>query len=101
MWKRLFLAVFILLAVELGLFLLLFPWSQAWGRNYFVQHVPGLRALFFNQYFCGAVSGLGLVNLWVGFSEAWNFRERLREMEAHEAAEAARLKDLQQRVHVD
>ena len=101
MWKRLFLAVFILLAIEVGLFLLLFPWSHVWARNYFLLRVPGLRALFSNPYFCGAVSGLGLVNLWVGFSEAWNFRETLRVLEAHEAAEAARLKDLEQRVHVD
>ena len=101
MWKRLSLAVFILLSLEVGLFLLLIPWSQAWTKNYFLVHLPLLRALFLNQYFCGAVSGLGLLNLWVGFSEAWRFRERVKAMEMREAAEAARLKELEQRVHVD
>lgn len=101
MWKRLFLAVFILLAMEVGLFLLLIPWSQAWTRNYFVVHLPFLRTLFLNQYFSGAVSGLGLLNLWAGLSEAWKFRETVKAMDAREAAEAARLKDLEQRVQAD
>ena len=101
MWKRLFLAVFILLSIEVGLFLLMFPWSSAWERSYFLARVPVLRALFSNLYFRGALSGLGLVNLWVGLSEAWGFRDTLRAMETREAVEAHRLKEWEPRVHAD
>ena len=101
MWKRLFLAVFILLSIEVGLLLLMFPWSSLWGRNYFVTHVPVLRVLLSNHYFRGALSGLGLVNVWMGLAEAWHFRDRVKAMENRQVAEAARLKEVEQRVHAD
>lgn len=101
MWKRLFLAVFILLCFEVGLFLMMFPWSSAWDRNYFLSLIPFLRNPFQSSYFRGAVSGLGLANVWLGLGEAWRFRDTVREMEISEAAEAARLKDFETRVHAD
>ncbi len=81
MWKRLFLAVFILLSIEVGLFLLMFPWSSLWERNYFLAHVPALRPFLLSYYFRGALGGLGLVNIWAGLGEAWHFRDRMREMD--------------------
>ena len=101
MWKRLFLAVFILLCFEIGLFLLMFPWSSAWDKNYFLVLIPLLREPFQSPYFRGAVSGLGLVNVLLGLGEAWRFRDTVRAMETIEAAEAARLKDFETRVHAD
>lgn len=58
----------VLLCLELGLFLLAFPWSILWERNLIFQYLPFLRPLFLNHYFRGAVSGLGLINLWFGLS---------------------------------
>lgn len=100
MWKRLFLAVFILLSIEVGLFLLMFPWSSAWEKNYFLTRVPGIRALLSSNYFRGALTGLGLLNIWVGLSEAWHFRDRIKALEAREAAQAGGLKE-SEKVHAD
>lgn len=51
----------------MGLLLLLVPWSAFWERNYFVASLPFLQDLLKNNFVRGAVSGLGLVNLAIGF----------------------------------
>lgn len=43
------------------------PWSAFWERNYFVESLPFLQDLLKNNFVRGAVSGLGLVNLAIGF----------------------------------
>jgi len=64
--SRLLLSVFFL---EAGLVLAIVPWSIYWDRNYFVGVVPALHALATNDFFRGAVSGLGLINLAAAFAE--------------------------------
>ena len=64
--RRLLLVVFFL---EIGLVLIVVPWSAFWDRNYFAQLAPPLAALITNNFVRGAVSGLGLINLSVGVAE--------------------------------
>ena len=61
--------LFIALLLETGLLLVLIPWSAFWDQNYLARVVPGLGALIINNYVRGAVSGLGLVNMWSALSE--------------------------------
>jgi hypothetical protein len=91
MWKRLFLGIFILLAFEVGLLLIMFPWSTTWKDNFFLNSVPGLKEILLSYYVRGAISGLGLVNVFMAIGEAWHFRARIRELESQENEEAARL----------
>lgn len=49
--------------VELGLLLIVVPWSAYWERNYFAQMSPLVDAIVSNNYVRGAVTGLGAVNL--------------------------------------
>ena len=65
----------ILLCVEIGMFLLLVPWSPLWEINWLLEYYPALRPFYLNAYVRGAVSGLGLLNLWLGLWQAWNFRK--------------------------
>ncbi len=69
------LALYILYCVEIGMFLLVVPWSEVWERNLLVAYVPLLRPLYVDHYFRGAVSGLGVINLWLGVSRAWCLRQ--------------------------
>jgi len=62
--------VVILLFLETGLFLVAFPWSSVWDQNLVVGYFPWLRPVFLSYYLRGAVSGLGLINLWMGISQA-------------------------------
>ncbi|MGE3955092.1 MAG: hypothetical protein AB7H96_00120 [Vicinamibacterales bacterium] len=55
--------------VEVGLLLMVLPWSSFWPRNYFVYAVPALEPILASPWFRGAVSGVGLLNLGAGFSE--------------------------------
>jgi hypothetical protein len=55
--------------VEVGLVLLVVPWSPFWDRNYFLTLWPALEAVTQNNLVRGAVSGLGLINLWAAMAE--------------------------------
>lgn len=55
--------------VEVGLLLLVVPWTDFLQRNYFVQGWPVVRDIVANGFVKGAISGLGLLNLWAGLGE--------------------------------
>jgi hypothetical protein len=60
--------LFVAYFVEVGLLLMVLPWSGFWTRNYFVQIWPALEPIITNDFVRGGVSGLGIVNLVAGFS---------------------------------
>ena len=60
-----------LLALETGIFLIFVPWSSVWDRNFLLGSLSSLQSHLRSHYVRGAVSALGVVNLWVGFAEAW------------------------------
>lgn len=66
LFRRLLLVALLL---EVGLLLVLIPWSRFWERNYFGDLLPAVHLLLTNNYVRGAVSGLGLVNIWLGLAE--------------------------------
>ncbi len=45
------------------------PWSAFWDRNYFAGSIPVVRDLITNNFVKGAVSGLGVVNLFAALAE--------------------------------
>ena len=54
---------------EIGVALLIVPWSAFWDRNYFAEAIPAIHGLITNNFVRGAVSGLGLVNIGSGLAE--------------------------------
>ena len=48
---------------------MLIPWSVFWERNYFVQWSSALSAILTSNYTRGALTGLGLVNVWAALAE--------------------------------
>ncbi len=73
-WRRLGRAVLIVVLLELGLLLLVVPWTGVWRNNYFLLHSASLSAWALSPFCRGAVSGLGLLNLWFGTGELGQFR---------------------------
>jgi len=74
-WYHKFSAVLLItLCLEIGLFLLVFPWTDYWENNYFSTLIPAWRQYWTNTYFRGAISGLGVVNLYVSFIEIFRLR---------------------------
>lgn len=58
-----------LFALEIGLFLLVFPWRPEWEMSWIPVHSPKSVEVWMSPYFRGALSGLGLLNLYVALSE--------------------------------
>lgn len=68
--RRLFGLCLAVFAFDLGLFLLVFPWSRMWAESWIPVHSPHLAQLWMSRYFRGFVSGVGLLNLYVALHEA-------------------------------
>ncbi len=58
-----------------GCFLMLFPWQRIWEHNYLLYSYPALRPVVVNPFLKGAVLGLGIVNLIIGFLEIAHLRK--------------------------
>jgi hypothetical protein len=59
---------------ELGVFLLVFPWVSEWNVSYSSLLPPWAREWWLNSYFRGAISGLGLLNIYISFVEVFRLR---------------------------
>lgn len=57
-----------LICFELGILLILVPWSGFWERNYFLQAYPDLIPYMLSPITRGAISGLGLLDIFVAVS---------------------------------
>ena len=78
---------YIVLCLEIGIFLTVAPWwphgmwgISDWGNNYFLLYAArktgshGLQAVVASGWVRGAVSGVGLLNLGIAFWEIFNFK---------------------------
>ena len=87
MSARLSVIFYIILCLEIGLFLTVLPWwpqgmwgFSDWGNNYFLLYaahktgIQGLQAVVASGWVRGAVSGIGLLNLGIAFWEIFNFK---------------------------
>ena len=78
-WRHKMAAVlFITFCLEVGFFLLVFPWTDAWESNYFSTFVPEWHRYWENLYMRGAVSGIGAVNLYISFVEMFRLKRFAR-----------------------
>jgi hypothetical protein len=80
-FQRLSSVLFVIFCFELGLFLLIYPWTDAWTENYLSLLAParletGWRLLWNNSYVRGGVSGIGLVNIWIAVGEVFRMFSR-------------------------
>jgi hypothetical protein len=65
---------YILLSLEIGMFLLCLPWMPSWENNYLLYLYPQIRPVVANAFFKGFVLGLGIVNILIGIYEVAQVR---------------------------
>jgi hypothetical protein len=65
---------YILFTLIFGASLLVLPWSSLWDSNYLLYLYPQIRLVVANPFFKGAVLGLGIANLMIGFDEIGYFK---------------------------
>jgi hypothetical protein len=73
-YAKLWSVLLITFCLEIGLFLLIFPWTESWDNNYFANSIARIRVVWDNMYLRGAVSGLGIINLYISLAEAFRMR---------------------------
>jgi hypothetical protein len=71
-------ALLVAFCLGIGLFLLIFPWTPDWDANYFGSLLPQWHLYWDNMYVRGAVSGLGVVNLYISILELFRLRRFAR-----------------------
>ena len=74
--QRLSLGVLVVFCLYLGGILMYLPWwKQMWDDNSFLLDLPALHHLILLGWVRGLVSGIGLLDLWIGISEIIHYRE--------------------------
>jgi hypothetical protein len=68
--------LFVLISAVAGVLLIILPWTPEWTDNYLLLSFPSLRSLVSNGFFRGFCSGLGLLDIWIGFWEALHYHEQ-------------------------
>ncbi|MGH9703537.1 MAG: hypothetical protein ACRD4K_09195 [Candidatus Acidiferrales bacterium] len=71
--NRILRVLLILVWLELGMLLVLVPWSSFWETNYFLNRFPVLIPILLNPYIRGAISGLGILDALLALE---SFRRR-------------------------
>jgi len=67
--------LFVFFCATVGVLLVILPWRPEWTDNYFLLGSPRLRAFVSNGFVRGLCSGLGLLDIWIGFWEAVHFHD--------------------------
>lgn len=73
-YHRLAALLFIIVCFEVGVFLVVFPWMDYWGNNRIADLAPWLRQIWESNYFRGALSGVGLLNIYISMAEVVRLR---------------------------
>lgn len=66
------------LCATFGVLLLILPWTPKWTDNPLLMNFPELRAILSSGFVRGIASGLGILDLWLGFWEALHYHEPAR-----------------------
>lgn len=63
--------LYVAFCFEMGVFLFVFPWVSIWHHNFFLARYSWLSVVAQNYYVRGAVSGMGLADIYLAFYELW------------------------------
>jgi len=73
--RRIGVLLFVFLCATVGVMLIMLPWRPEWTENHLLFPYPTLRSIFGSGFVRGVCTGLGFLNVWVGFQEAIQYRE--------------------------
>ena len=74
--QRMSLIVLVLFCVYIGALMVVLPWKpRFWDQNAWLFAHPALHAVLRQGWMRGIISGLGLLDIWIGVSEAIHYRD--------------------------
>lgn len=65
-----------LICVWLGMVVSVLPWTPGWTDNSLILSLPKVREFLSLDFVKGAVTGIGLVDIWIGIWEAVHYRDQ-------------------------
>lgn len=68
-YSKLLRLCFVIFCFEIGVFLVVFPWLKYWESNNLASYSEWLADVWGNPYFRGALSGIGLANIYISLLE--------------------------------
>jgi hypothetical protein len=76
--RRILVLIFVFVCAVVGVLLVILPWHPEWTDNRLLLAYPGLRPIISNNFVRGVCSGLGILDIWIGFWEAVHYHEAPR-----------------------
>jgi len=73
--RRIGVLLFVFLCATLGVMLMILPWRPEWSDNPLLMPYPSIRAVVASGFARGVATGLGVLNVWIGFWEAIQYQE--------------------------
>ena len=67
--------LFVFVCAVVGVLLVILPWRPEWTDNRLLMTYPSLRTIVANGFVRGVCSGLGMLDIWIGFWEAIHYHE--------------------------
>lgn len=74
--QRISAIVYVMFCIEIGLLLAVLPWTRVWTENSIVIAYPWLREILQQNFVRGLVTGIGVLDVWLGIWEAVHYREK-------------------------
>ena len=76
LWRRrIFLMIFVLFCLEIGIILTVAPWTAFWTSNSLLLGYPQVREFLSYPFVRGLISGVGVADIWLAIAEAVQYRE--------------------------
>jgi hypothetical protein len=74
--QRISLVVLVLFCFYIGGLMAFLPWSpRYWDQNGWIVAHPALDAVLQQGWVRGLISGIGLIDIWIGLSELLHYRD--------------------------
>lgn len=73
--QRLALVLLVVFCLCVGVFVFLLPWMRYWNENQYLLAFSPFGWLLGSGFMRGLISGLGLLDVWIGISEIIHYHE--------------------------
>ena len=73
--QRLSIVILVVFCLYVGVLVFLLPWTRYWNENQYLLAFSPFGRLLDSGFMRGLISGLGLLDVWIGVSEIIHYHE--------------------------
>jgi hypothetical protein len=73
--QRVSIVILVVFCFYVGLLVFILPWTRYWNENHYLLTFSPISRLMSSGITRGIVSGLGLLDIWIGISEIIHYHE--------------------------